>query len=182
MVTFGALTPGVPGANVVVTYTRPDGTTFQRTVAAHPDGTWNDSITPSTEDPGGEDHGVWKIRSRYAGDASHAPSSKPDCAVLVVPRGTSIEQFCPTDDVGPGANLGVTGRISPGGDLANIVVRYTRPDGTFVEHTTQTDGNGGFGDIYSPDVGGNWKIQSRFDGDGNRGGSTTPACTVHVTR
>jgi hypothetical protein len=180
MVTFGALLGAPAGANVVLTYTRPDGTTFERTVQPHPDGSWNHSITPSVEDPNGPSSGTWRVRSRYAGDASHAPSSRPDCNVRVVPQGTTLEQFCP-DEVGNGGLLGVTGRISPGGDTHDIIVRYTRPDATFVEHTTQTDGNGGFSDTFEPDVGGQWKIQSRFEGDSVRGGSMTPECTVDVS-
>jgi hypothetical protein len=180
MVTFGALSPGVAGASIVLTYTRPDGTTFQRTVAAHADGTWNDSISPAAEDPSGPDHGTWKIRSRYAGDASHAPSSKPDCNVSVVPQGTSMTQFCP-DEVGNGGDISVSGFISPGGDPHDIVVKYTRPDGSFFEHTTQSLGNGDWADTATPDVGGDWKVQARFDGDSVHGGSTAPACTVHVS-
>jgi hypothetical protein len=180
MVTFGRLTPGVTGAQIRLTYTRPDGTTFERTAQVHPDGSWNDSISPNAEDPNGLGNGTWRIRMRYAGDASHAPSTVPDCTASVVEQGTSLTQTCPEEVANDGSHVGAFGTLSPGGDIANIVVKYTRPDGTTFERTTQTDGNGNWSDSLDPEVGGVWKLQARFDGDGNRAGSTAPECSMNV--
>jgi hypothetical protein len=180
VVTFGALTPGVPGARIVLTYTRPDGTTFERTAEPHADGTWNHSMTPAAEDPGGPPSGIWKVRARYAGDADHAPSTSPDCQVSVVPSGTSLSQTCATN-ANPGDHVGGFGQLSPGGDTYPIIVKYTRPNGTFFERTTETDANGNWSDSVPPDAAGDWKVQARFEGDSVKGGSVAPECTIHVT-
>jgi hypothetical protein len=177
VVTFGRLTPGVPGAQIVLTYTRPDGTTFERTANAHADGGWNDSMSPAAEGP----NGTWLVRARYAGDSSHSPSTSPDCSVVVVAQSTSLSQTCATN-ANPGDHVGGFGTLSPGGDTYPIIVKYTRPDGTlFAERTTETDANGNWSDSTPPDMAGDWKVQARFEGDSVKGGSVAPECTIHVT-
>jgi hypothetical protein len=86
-VTFrGSLSPGFAGANIVRTYTRPDGTSFERTVQTDANGDWTDTIqlwpTFTGNDPN-HGAGTWKVRSRFNGDSTHAPSSTGDCTFQV---------------------------------------------------------------------------------------------------
>jgi hypothetical protein len=84
----GNLSPAFAGASIVVTWTRPDGTTFDRTVTTDGNGNWSSTITPSAEaGQSGNGSGFWKARSSYAGDANHNGSSAPDCTVDVFDNG-----------------------------------------------------------------------------------------------
>jgi hypothetical protein len=82
MTTTGKLQPGFAGAQIVVTYTRPDETTFTKTVTTDANGDWTSTITPSSEAQ--QPFGTWKIQSRFDGDAGHKPSATTECNVAVV--------------------------------------------------------------------------------------------------
>jgi hypothetical protein len=79
----GTLTGAPAGAMVTLEYTRPDLTTFERTVTADPNGNWSDSIVPDEQRANAPRAGEWKIRSRYDGDATHKPSAAGPCSVFV---------------------------------------------------------------------------------------------------
>jgi hypothetical protein len=86
MTVSGTLSPGFAGADIVLTYTRPDGSTFERTVETGSDGKWNDTFQlwdEHTEGLPNQGAGTWRVRSRYEGDGSHAPSSTEDCSFQV---------------------------------------------------------------------------------------------------
>jgi hypothetical protein len=72
----GTLSPAFAGANIIVSYTRPDASTFERTVQTDAAGNWTDSVL-------GDLGGDWTISSRYAGDDAHAASSAGPCTVFV---------------------------------------------------------------------------------------------------
>jgi hypothetical protein len=75
----GNLAPSVADATVIVKYTRPDGSTFERTVQTDQNGNWTSTIVPIDED--GPLDGDWKVQARYAGDSSHAGALAPECTV-----------------------------------------------------------------------------------------------------
>jgi hypothetical protein len=86
MTISGTLSPGFAGADVVLTYTRPDGTSVERTVETGADGQWSDTTQPwpdLTDDDPSRGQGTWRVRSRYEGDASHAPSRTSECSFFV---------------------------------------------------------------------------------------------------
>ena len=83
--TTGRLTPAFAGAQVKLTYTRADDTTFERTATTDANGNWSDTITPQQHD-GPEpffEFGTWKVRANYDGDSGHKASSSPDCSFQV---------------------------------------------------------------------------------------------------
>jgi hypothetical protein len=84
MTTSGNLSPAFAGANIVVTYTRPNnGGTFERTVQTDGNGNWEDKITPSQESGQSSPDGIWKIKARYDGDGTHNGSVTDECTVEV---------------------------------------------------------------------------------------------------
>ncbi|MEA2422651.1 MAG: hypothetical protein QOF55_1750, partial [Thermoleophilaceae bacterium] len=80
MTTTGKLDPGFAGASIVVTYTRPDQTTFTKTVTTDANGNWSSTITPNNEAANSSVDGDWKQQANYAGDASHRPSAGTACS------------------------------------------------------------------------------------------------------
>ena len=77
--TTGTLSPAFAGANITVTYTRPDATTFTHTVQTNANGEWTDTMDPNAEYDPNFGAGTWHVRSRFAGDAGHRGSSTSDC-------------------------------------------------------------------------------------------------------
>ena len=79
----GQLDPGFAGAKIVLTYTRPDASTFERTVTTDQSGAWSDTIIPAQQSGQSSPFGEWKVKSRFEGDATHKASSSGECAVAV---------------------------------------------------------------------------------------------------
>jgi hypothetical protein len=82
MTVSGTLSPALAGVNIVITYTRPDQTTFDRTVQTDANGAWTNTITPQSEATG-FGVGTWNVKARYAGDDTRAASSTAGCTVEV---------------------------------------------------------------------------------------------------
>jgi hypothetical protein len=78
----GALS-GASNAPIVVRYTPPEGSPFERTVQSGENGSWTSTIVPQEEDVPNQGEGTWRIQARYAGDANHAAAIAPECAVAV---------------------------------------------------------------------------------------------------
>jgi hypothetical protein len=80
----GNLAPAFAGASIVVRWTRPDGTNFDRTVTTDANGDWSSTIVPQNETTA-QNHGAgnWKAHATYAGDSGHNGSSTSDCTIDV---------------------------------------------------------------------------------------------------
>jgi hypothetical protein len=88
MTTNGTLSPAFAGANVVLTYTRPNnGGAFERTVQTNANGAWTDSIVPAQQSGQASPVGPWKVKARYDGDASRNGSQTAECTVNVFDNG-----------------------------------------------------------------------------------------------
>jgi hypothetical protein len=83
MTTTGTLDPGFAGATITVKYTRPDQTTFERTVTTDANGNWSSTITPQNETQVNHGAGTWTMQGRFAGDAGHRPSTATACSTEV---------------------------------------------------------------------------------------------------
>ena len=79
----GTLSPAFAGASVVVRWTRPNGTTFDRTVPTNASGNWSSSIEPNDEATGNDRFGTWKARASYAGDDTRNGSAAEECSIVV---------------------------------------------------------------------------------------------------
>jgi len=68
----GSISPTVSGKTITLTYKKPDGSTFDRTVTTGSDGSYSDSYKS-------EAIGSWSVSASWAGDSTHegASSSKP---------------------------------------------------------------------------------------------------------
>ena len=76
-ITFsGSISPAVEGATVTLTYTKPDGSTFTRTVTTDADGAYSDSFTPTEE-------GAWSVEASWEGDAQHEGASSSSVSFTV---------------------------------------------------------------------------------------------------
>ena len=83
----GTLKPALANRSIVVTFTRPDDTTFTRTVQTDASGNWSASMRPVDEYGQTNGAGTWKAHARFGGDATHPASETADCTVQVVDNG-----------------------------------------------------------------------------------------------
>ncbi len=88
----GSITPIVEGITVTLTYTKPDSTTFERTVTTTSSGAFTDSYKVSAE-------GSWSVKVSWTGDAqlTSASSSKAftvkkesDCIIATATYGSEL--------------------------------------------------------------------------------------------
>jgi hypothetical protein len=81
IVTKGTLSPALTGATIVLKYTRPDATTFERTTTTDSDGGWSDTFVPDSSLNGNPSNrtGAWKVQGRFDGDSTHKASTAGEC-------------------------------------------------------------------------------------------------------
>jgi len=72
----GSITPPHGGVEVVLTYTRPDTTIFQRNVTASGDGTYSDTFAP-------DQVGLWGVKASWSGDADTMGAVSPTVKFIV---------------------------------------------------------------------------------------------------
>jgi transglutaminase-like putative cysteine protease len=60
----GSISPILPGRNITLTYTRPDGRSFARILTTGPDGSYSDLYQPDA-------NGSWSVYASWEGDAEH---------------------------------------------------------------------------------------------------------------
>jgi hypothetical protein len=81
--TSGTITPSVSGKTVALTYTRPDGTSFNRTVTTELDGSFNDSIKPDAA-------GTWGVQASWGGDLIYTGATSSPISFTVKKSGCLI--------------------------------------------------------------------------------------------
>ncbi|MFQ6085166.1 MAG: hypothetical protein ACE5OY_02735 [Candidatus Bathyarchaeia archaeon] len=74
-----------------------------------------------------------------------------------------------------GQSITVSGSIVPLRPYATVTLRYTAPDGYTITHTVQTDADGGFRDVFTPDKIGLWRVKASWAGDEDHYGSKSSA-------
>ena len=78
----GLITPARSGATVTLTYTRPDGTIFTRTIATTTDSSYAYNYTP-------DQTGTWKVKAGWLGDENYAGSESLLISFSVTPAPTT---------------------------------------------------------------------------------------------
>ncbi|MBM5804575.1 MAG: hypothetical protein FJZ49_00650 [Candidatus Verstraetearchaeota archaeon] len=74
----GSMSPILPGRNVTLTYTRPDGGTFVRIVTTGPDGSYSDLYQPDA-------NGSWSVYASWEGDAEYQGAQSQSVLFNVAP-------------------------------------------------------------------------------------------------
>ncbi|MEJ2241843.1 MAG: Ig-like domain-containing protein [Candidatus Bathyarchaeota archaeon] len=64
----GSISPAISGVNVTITYTKPDSTTFTRTIVSNIDGSFQDVYSPDLT-------GSWSVKASWQGNANYLGST-----------------------------------------------------------------------------------------------------------
>jgi hypothetical protein len=173
-VVSGAITPSRVGAEVDVTYVRPDASTLIRTVYTNATGGYTDSFTPDKV-------GSWTVMASWAGDAT-CEGSKSYPEEFDVSSSTSylyLSYFYETITIG--SSFTCTGDISPQ-RCATIDLQYSLDEGvtwiTFASVSTTSDGDYSY--VWTPTQVGDYQVRASWEGDEVCTGSTSLEMTLHV--
>ena len=79
IVVSGTIEPALLGKPIILTYTKPDGSTFNRTVTTGPDGTFRDKYQPDMSGP-------WSVRALWVGDPIYKDASSSTISLTVNER------------------------------------------------------------------------------------------------
>jgi PKD repeat protein len=169
----GTLDPLLSGKTITLNFTRPDGSTFTRTVTAIL-GEYSDLYTPDMV-------GTWGVFASWDGDASHEDASSSPTAFSVTKISSSI-----TCSVSPltlilGEEVTVMGGLDPLLSDKVITLTFTRPDGSVFTRSVVTT-FGAYSDTFTPDFVGSWSVSAWWAGDASHEDalSLPVAFTVHV--
>ena len=173
----GTLEPMRIGANVSLTYTRPDGTTVLRRSVTSRSGTYLDVYTPDTP-------GSWKVSASWTGDADLAPatSSPASFTVLDLPPGTSrITCFVDSSSTVVETPVKIFGFLFPTRS-AIVSIQFTSDDGAtwavLTEQTTQSDGS--YEVVWTWKSPGQYLLRATWSGDESRKPATSDPAAVSV--
>ena len=76
IVVSGTIEPALLGKPIILTYTKPDGSTFNRTVTTGPDGTFRDKYQPDMSGP-------WSVKALWVGDPIYKGASSSTISLTV---------------------------------------------------------------------------------------------------
>ena len=172
----GTIDPAIPRAKVTLVFTRPDGSTFTKTVTTTADGSFSGFIQPDMP-------GVWILKASWKGDPHFEGSSSQEISFTVIELiSTTISCSVSPDTISFGDHVKVSGSISPSVSGKIVTLTYTRPNGSTLTRTVGTDVNGAYSDYYTPTEVGYWSVKASWEGDEEHRGAVSSAVSFLVTK
>jgi len=172
----GSITPPRVGAEVDVTYIRPDWSMVIRKALTNATGEFTDSFIPDKV-------GIWKVLASWPGDKDYEGStSYPE--EFTVSKGTSsiyLNYFYPST-ITVGSSINLTGDLWPQ-RFATVNLEYS-PDqgGTWITFASvNTNATGDYSYTWTPTSIGNYKLRASWPGDEVCEGSTSWENSLTVT-
>ncbi|MEE8571056.1 MAG: PKD domain-containing protein, partial [Candidatus Bathyarchaeia archaeon] len=132
--------------------------------------------------------GIWSVSASWGGDDTHEGASSSSTSFTVkkiyIPKISSSI----TCSVSPltlvlGEQVTVTGSLNPLHTDKTITLTFIRPDySTFTKRASARATQGGYSDIFTPDMVGMWSVSASWGGDATHKGasSSSTSFVVHV--
>ncbi len=153
----GSITPALGGKIVTLTYMKPDGFTFTRTVTTN-NGEYSDTYTPDML-------GSWRVSASWVGDATHEGASSSSKAFTVSKLSSTISCSVSSSSLMIGNSVTVSGSLIPTLSGKDVILTYTKPDRSTFTKTVTTSSDGSYSDTYTPDTDGLWGVKASWTGD-----------------
>jgi len=171
----GVITPEVPGAQVSLSYTRPDGTGFIRTLTTSLLSTFADAYAPDMA-------GNWTVVASWSGNDQYtgATSSIASFMTVGLPPGAS-DITCVTDfsSVILGQSISVSGRLVPARQAAITLELSTGGSWSQLANVTSAP-DGAYQYLWTPKSTGSYLLRARWPGDSSHTGATSSQVSVIV--
>ena len=174
-----SITPPLSEGLLTVEYS-PDKVSWTRIDFSAPsEGSYSVAWTPQSA-------GTYYVRTSWSGTENCLGSTSLEQTLVVdkAPTSLQVSVFPETVQIDPliqeGANVEVSGSITPALAGIDVTITYTRPDGTTTTVTTTTTSAGEFSDTVSLDQGGNWSVSASWAGNTNYAASSSSPVNVNV--
>jgi hypothetical protein len=173
----GNITPGVAGATVTITYTRPDGTMLSRNTTTSLISTYSDSYSPDLV-------GKWMVSASWSGNGDYfgASSASASFVVNALPSGmSSITCFTDYSSAVIGTSISISGKVIPT-QTASITIEISSDGGNSwnLLTTVTSASDGTYRYPWTPSSSGSYLLRGRWQGDSNHAGATSNPVSVFV--
>jgi len=169
----GSISPAISGANVHLTYRKAAEADVERTVTTAPDGSFSDTYTPDTA-------GSWSVTASWEGDGEFEGSTSSAIHFTVIKTPSSISIQTSETQITEGDSVTVSGSINPAVPGAEVVIVFTKPDGSTSTRTVSTGSDGSCLELYIPTETGSWSIKASWEGDSTYSGATSQTLEINV--
>ena len=96
------------------------------------------------------------------------------CGEITIPIITSISCGTLPSTLNIGWSLTISGYITPSITDLDVTLEYTRPDGSILSRAVETDENGTYANLFTPDKTGMWRVKASLVGDSEYKASVSP--------
>jgi hypothetical protein len=152
----GSISPPIEGAEVTLTFTKPDNSTVTVNIQTTAGGIYNGTYVPDMI-------GSWTVQAFWAGDAEHMGAESP--IILFSVGESTITCEVSNWQIYFGESITVSGTIDPPHAGVEVTLTYTNPADTAFNRTVASTGDGRYSDTVLPDLDGMWSVQVSWSGD-----------------
>lgn len=170
----GSISPA-HAATVTLTYKKPDGSTFTRTVSSGSGGSYSDTFTPDVL-------GTWSVKASWPGDDGHLGAESGWSLFTVAKAPSYISVQVTPSDIRPGASVTISGSINPTHPGASVELSWRPQGGSWSNlgtSTTNSRGDYSYTWASTPSEYGSYEVRASWAGDADhQGASSTASFTV----
>ena len=165
---YGRIDPPHAAA-VLLSFTKPDGSTLVRILNSSSDGTYSYTFKPNQI-------GRWSVQASWMGDDDHegATSDILEFMVIEVKYNSTITIICNPSNITIGEEVVISGTINPVHTMTPINLRYSLDEGLSWSTigTTITNEDGEYSFTWKPPTPGKYLIEASWEGDQDHHGAT----------
>ncbi|MEM3465578.1 MAG: hypothetical protein QW566_03795, partial [Candidatus Jordarchaeales archaeon] len=173
----GAISPAVGGATVTLTYTKPDSSTFTRSVTTTSSGSYSDTYTP-------DQLGAYSVQASWEGNNDYKGAASGKAFFTVTKKPSSISVSLSPGSIVAGEKIDVSGAISPPIAGASVTISY-RPSGgtwsTIATVSTDSEGRYSYSWTGTPSSTGTYELMASWPGNNEYEGASSTASFTVVT-
>ena len=161
----GSISPPIEGAEVTLTFTKPDYSTVTMKIPTTAGGIYSGTCVPDII-------GFWNVQAFWPGDTEHMGAESPRISFSVGESTITCE--VPNWQIYSGESLTVSGSIDPSHEGVGVTLKYTDPEDVESDRTVTTQGDGNYVDTVTPNLEGMWTVQASWPGDTDTLASLSP--------
>ena len=152
----GSINPPIEGAEVTLTFTKPNNTTVTVNTMTTAGGVYNQTYTPDII-------GFWTVQASWPGDTQYMGAESPIISLSV--GESTITCGVSNWQIYLGGSITVSGTIDPLHVGVDVTLTYTDPADTVINRTVTSISGGNYSDTIQPDLDGMWSVRASWLGD-----------------
>jgi len=175
IVASGSISPPHPEADVILTYTKPDGGTVTRIVKTDSQSHFSDTYSP-------DQAGSWNVRAYWSGDRDHDEAYSSPSPFTVIKKPSEISLLMSPPVVKKGDEMTITGNITPSHSNVSVTIHISEDGGSSWSTLTSLASNaeGTYQYSWTLTKTGVFLMKSSWQGDRDHDGSVSDVITTTV--